>query len=285
MQANSTTVSPANRWPTPIQVIRELRSRRELIQQLVHREIFLRYRGAYLGLIWSFVNPLLMLAIYTFVFSFIFHAQWDGQEKVAHPKTYFALSLFAGLVPFTVFAEVMNRAPMLILSVPNYVKKVIFPLEVLPIVTLGSALFHSLVSTAILLAGMLLLHQMPTARLVLLPIAYIPLVCLCAGLAWILASVGTYIRDLGQGIVPTVQLLMFLTPVFYPISAVPESIQPWLKANPLTLIVGGFREAVLNQGQVIESLPWMIWTAISILLAWAGYGFFQKTRAGFADVV
>ncbi len=279
------TDSSASRWPTPVQIARELWGRRELIQQLVYREIFLRYRGAYLGLIWSFVNPLLMLAIYTFVFSVIFHAQWEGQDKAPIPRTYFALSLFAGLLPFTVFAEMMNRAPMLILDVPNYVKKVIFPLEVLPIVTLGSAIFHSLVSAVILLVGMLVLHQMPTAKLALLPIAYIPLVSLCAGLGWILASVGTYVRDLGQGVLPAVQLLMFLTPVFYPVSAVPVSVQPWLTANPLTVIVQGFREALLNQGQAIETLPWLVWTAISILLAWVGYGFFQKTRAGFADVV
>ncbi|HWE03025.1 MAG TPA: ABC transporter permease [Tepidisphaeraceae bacterium] len=270
----------------PLQIVRKLWRQRELTWQLTCREISLRYRGAYLGTIWSLVNPLLMLVIYTFVFSTIFHSRWDGQPPGKAGETYFALELYAGLLPFTVFADVIGRAPTIVLSVPNYVKKVVFPLEVLPMVALGTALFQSFVSVAILLAGVAVFQRSVSSALWLLPLAYLPLILLSVGLGWFLTSLGTYIRDLAQGVVPVIQILTFLTPIFYPIGIVPISVRPMLLANPLTIIVQGFREALLpGQEHVLGTVPWLTWTAMSALLAGVGYVFFMKTKRGFADVL
>jgi lipopolysaccharide transport system permease protein len=271
----------------PLQILRNLWRQRELTWQLTCREISLRYRGAYLGTVWSLVNPLLMLVIYTFVFSTIFHSRWDGQPEGQAGKTYFALELYGGLLPFTVFADVIGRAPTIILTVPNYVKKVVFPLEVLPIVALGTALFQSFVSVVILLIGVLVFQHAVSSALWLLPLAYLPLILFTLGLGWFLTSLGTYIRDLAQGIVPVIQILTFLTPIFYPISIVPISVRPMLLANPLTVIVQGFRETLLEgkSGHIIGTVPWVAWTAFSALLALSGYVFFMKTKRGFADVL
>jgi len=270
----------------PAHVVRSLWGGRELILQLTRREISARYRGTYLGIIWSFITPLLMLVIYTFVFSIIFRARWEGQPEGPKGRTYFAICLFAGLIPFSFFAEMATRAPGLILGVPSYVRKVVFPLEVLPIITLGSALFHSLVSVVILLIGLVTLQGcLLSPQLLLLPVAYVPLILFCLGLAWLLAALGPFMRDLSHGVVPLVQMLSFLTPIFYPISAVPQPIRPILTANPLTLVVAGFRQALLNQEHVIGTGPWLAWTGASALLAVIGYAFFVRVKRGFADVL
>lgn len=270
----------------PLQILRNLWRQRELTWQLTCREISLRYRGAYLGTLWSIANPLLMLVIYTFVFSTIFHARWEGQPDGPAGKTYFALALYAGLLPFTVFADVVGRAPTLVLSVPNYVKKVVFPLELLPMVALGSALFQSLVSVLILVTGVLIFQGKVSMALLLLPAAYLPLVLISVGLGWFLASMGTYMRDLAQGITPVLQILTFLTPIFYPMSNVPARLHPLLKANPLTVIVQGFRQALLNAPEhVIGDPSWTIWLILSAVIAALGYVFFMKTKRGFADVI
>lgn len=270
----------------PLRISHTLWQRRDLIWQLTCREISQRYRGAYLGTIWSIVNPLLMLVIYTFVYSTIFKARWDGQPEGPAGKTYFAMALYAGLIPFTVFAEVVGRAPTLILTVPNYVKKVVFPLEVLPIVALGTALFQSLIGVAILALGVGIFQHTLSVGLLLLPLAYAPLILLTLGWGWMLASLGTYIRDLAQAVTPVLQFLVFLSPVFYPLSAVPPRVRPLLMFNPLTPIVQGFREALLGVPmQTLGSTPWLIWTALAALLATAGYAFFIRTKRGFADVI
>jgi len=191
------------------------------------------------------------------------------------------------LLAFTVFADVIGRAPTIILTVPNYVKKVVFPLEVLPIVALGTSLFQSFVSVAILLIGVGVFQHSVSSALWMLPLAYVPLVLVSLGLGWFLASLGTYIRDLAQGVVPVIQILTFLTPIFYPITIVPVSVRPMLLANPLTVVVQGFREALLEgrSGHIIGTFPWIAWTAFSAVLAMSGYVFFMKTKRGFADVL
>src|SRR5262249_6606289 len=148
MQVVVAQPEPLSRYLNPCRMLISLWRHRELILQLTVREISGRYRGAYLGVLWSFISPLLMLLTYTFVFSMIFHAKWSEAEQATRLDQ-FALTLFAGLIPFTVFSETVNRAPTLILGVPNYVKKVVFPLEILPVVVLGSAIVHSLISIAI----------------------------------------------------------------------------------------------------------------------------------------
>jgi len=223
-----------------------------------------------------------MLAVYTFIFSVVFKAKWGGNEDGS--KTEFALVLFAGLIMHGLLAEVLNRAPGLILGNANYVKKVIFPLEILPVIAIGSALFHSTVSLAVLLAVSLILNGYLHWTLILIPLVVSPLVLLTLGLAWILASLGVFVRDIGQtiGIVTTVML--FLSPVFFPISAIPDEYQIYIMMNPLTFIIEQTRE-LLIWGHLPDWKGLAIYFLIAIAINWFGFVWFQKTRKGFADVL
>lgn len=266
---------------TPHWAVLSLWRNRHLVWQLAKREVVGRYRGSVLGILWSFFNPVLMLAVYTFVFSVVFKARWAGGSE---SKTEFAIVLFAGMIVHALFAECVNRAPGLILGNVNYVKKVVFPLEILPWVALGAALFHAAISVLVLLLFYLIVNQSLQWTVVFLPIVLAPFVFLVMGLSWFLASLGVYVRDVGQtiGIVTTV--LMFLSPVFYPVSALPEAFQPWLLANPLTFIIEQTRE-VLIWGRLPDWRGLALYAVVSLGVAWLGYVWFQKTRKGFADVV
>ena len=206
---------------------------RELILQMTKREVVGRYKGSVLGLMLSFINPVLMLAVYTFVFSVVFRAKWGvgGEEG----NVEFAVVLFVGLIVHSLFAEVINRAPTLILSNVNYVKKVVFPLEILPVISMGAALFHGFVSLGVLLGAFILLNGFLHWTALLVPLVFLPLIFVTLGFAWLLASLGVYLRDVGQtiGIITTVML--FLAPVFYPMSALPEKYHVFILANPLNL--------------------------------------------------
>jgi lipopolysaccharide transport system permease protein len=255
---------------------------RQLIAQMTRREVAGRYKGSALGLAWSFFNPVFMLAVYTFVFSVVFKARWGvgGEES----KTQFAVVLFVGMIVHGLLAEVLNRAPGLILGNVNYVKKVVFPLEILPVISMGAALFHSFVSLGVLLIAFAMFNGYLHWTAVLVPVVVVPLVILTLGLAWILASLGVFLRDVGQtiGIITTVML--FLAPVFYPITALPEEMRPWILANPLTFIIEQARE-VLIWGHLPNWVGLGIYTLVATVIAWAGYAWFQKTRKGFADVL
>ncbi|MFZ1712744.1 MAG: ABC transporter permease [Nitrosomonas sp.] len=277
------TFNPHAVRPTSLLALsKSLWHNRRLIEQMIRREVVGRYKGSVMGLTWSFFNPVLMLTVYTFVFSVVFKARWGiGDEE---SKTQFAVVLFVGMIVHGLFSEVLNRAPGLILSNVNYVKKVVFPLEILPAISMGAALFHSLVSLGVLLIAFVLFNGYLHWTAVFTPLVLLPLIILTLGLAWILASLGVFLRDVGQtiGIVTTVML--FLAPVFYPVTALPEAIQPWLMANPLTFIIEQAR-AVLIWGKLPDWTGLGIYTAIAIVVAWAGYAWFQKTRKGFADVL
>jgi len=266
----------------PITMFTSLWRNRQLVWQLTRRDIATRYRGSFMGMAWSFLNPLLMLAVYTFVFSVVFKARWNpsGDESRAE----FAIILFAGMIVFGLFAEIVNRAPGLIISNVNYVKKVVFPLEVLPWVSMGVVLFHSLVSLFVLLLTQLLINHYLTWTILLFPLVLLPLILTSLGLSWFLASLGVYVRDIGQltGIITTV--LMFVSAVFYPLSALPENYQSLLKLNPLVLIITESRN-VLLYGHTPDWLSLgIIWLA-GFFIAGAGFWWFQKTRKGFADVI
>jgi lipopolysaccharide transport system permease protein len=255
---------------------------RQLILQLARREVAGRYRGSVMGLTWSFFNPVLMLLVYTFVFSVVFRARWGigGEES----KSDFAIILFVGMIVHGLFAECINRAPSLILSNINYVKKVVFPLEILPWVVMGSALFHLLVSLAVLLGALLVLNSYVPWTAILFPIVAVPLLLATMGLAWFFAATGVFVRDIGQttGILTTV--LLFLSPVFYPISVLPETYQYLLLLNPLTFIIEESRK-VLIWGQLPDWAGLGIYSTLAMLFAWTGFWWFQRTRKGFADVV
>ena len=255
---------------------------RELILQMTKREVVGRYKGSVLGLMWSFINPVLMLAVYTFVFSVVFRAKWGvgGEEG----NVEFAVVLFVGLIVHSLFVEVINRAPTLILSNVNYVKKVVFPLEILPVISMGAALFHGFVSLGVLLGAFVLLNGFLHWTVLLVPLVLLPLIFVTLGFAWLLASLGVYLRDVGQtiGIITTVML--FLAPVFYPMSALPEKYHVFILVNPLTFIIEQARQ-VLIFGQTPNWSGLAVYTAVSLIMVWVGYWWFQKTRKGFADVL
>lgn len=254
---------------------------RDLINTLVKREVLGRYRGSVLGILWSFFNPVLMLIVYTFVFSVVFNARWGSGNN---SKTEFAIVLFAGLLVFNLFAECISRAPGLILANVNYVKKVIFPLEILPWVSLGSALFHMLISFCVWLLFYLVLFGMPHATLIFFPLMLLPLILLIMGVSWLLASLGVYLRDVGQIVGIVITVLMFLSPIFYPVSALPEQYQTWLQLNPLACVIEQVRD-VLIWGETPSLFDFLSQTVAASVIAWAGFAWFQKTRKGFADVV
>jgi lipopolysaccharide transport system permease protein len=254
---------------------------RTLIGLLVKREAIGRYQGSVLGLLWSFFHPLLMLTVYTFVFSIVFKARWGLADD---SRAVYALVLFAGLVVFSLFSECLNRAPSLIVANVNYVKKVIFPLEILPWVALGSACFHMLVSLAVWMGFYVFIFGPPPVTALLLPLVLVPLVLTVMGLSWLLASLGVYIRDVTHiiGVVTTV--LMFLTPIFYPVSALPPGFQKWIYVNPLAYVIDQTRD-VLIWGKLPNWSMLGLFTVIGAAIAWAGFAWFQRTRRGFADVL
>lgn len=254
---------------------------RQLIKSLTQREIQGRYRGSFMGLFWSFVTPVFMLAVYTFVFSVVFKARWN---PASDSKTEFALVLFAGLLVFNLFSECIGKAPSLILSNANYVKKVVFPLDVLPWVSLGAALFHFGVSLVVWLLAHLIFFGTLQITLLWLPIVLLPLILLIMGLSWILAALGVYLRDISQFIGLVVSVLMFLSPIFYPVSALPADYQPLLMLNPITPTIEMTR-AILYSGTSPDLGLWLITMSIATMVACAGFAWFQKTRKGFADVL
>lgn len=270
---------------SPWHMLRSGFRNRQLILQLTKREISSRYRGSVMGVAWSFINPLLLLTIYTFVFSSVFKARWSaGAMDAAETKVDFALILFAGLIIHGFCAECINTAPKQILSNVNYVKKVVFPIEVLTITSTLNALFHFGVSLSVLLATQLFFnHSIPMTALYF-PVVMLPLVLMMTGISWLLAALGTYIRDIGQITGMAVTALLFLSPVFYPISALPTEYQGWLYINPLTAIIENGR-ATLLFGLAPDWHSLAISFGIGIAVCIIGYAFFQKTRAGFADVL
>jgi len=234
-----------------------------------------------MGLTWSFFNPLIMLTVYTFVFSVVFKARWSvaGEDKIN-----FAIILFVGLIAYNLFAECINRAPGLILSNSNYVKKVVFPLEVLPSVALGSALFHAAVSLTVLLAAQLIINQRLPWTVVIFPVILLPLLLATMGFAWVLSALGVYVRDIGQVTTIFTTILMFLSPLFYPVSALPKAYQFWLQLNPLTFIIEQGRN-VLIFGKTPNWTGLGVALAVGLVLSAGGFWWFQKTRKGFADVL
>jgi lipopolysaccharide transport system permease protein len=266
----------------PVVLIRRLWQQRNLIVQFVARDVQGRYRGSVLGLFWSFLSPLLLLTVYTFVFGVVFKARW-GASRPGNLGD-FALVLFCGLVPYNLFSECTNRASTLVVAVPNYVRKVVFPLEVLPVSVVGSALFHALVSLSALLAASLLVRGTVPLTLPLLPVIVLPLVLLALGVTWFLASLGVFVRDVQYVIALGLQILLFLTPIFYPVEVVPAGLRPFLQCNPLAPVVENFRRVVL-WGQPPEWLALASWSLVCGAVMLLGYGWFMKTKRAFADVL
>ncbi len=266
---------------TPRALVESLWRHRSLIRSFVQRDVLGRYRGSFMGILWSFLNPLFMLVVYTFVFSVVFKARWGTGSG---SKTEFALILFAGLMVFSLFAECINRAPALIINNPNYVKKVVFPLEVLPWVNLGSALFHGAISLSVWILAYIVFFGLPHLTVFYLPLILLPLVLFIMGLSWALASLGVYLRDVAQFIGIITSTLMFLSPIFYPVTAIPERYRGLLYLNPLTPVIEQTRSA-LYLGAAPDFAVLAGYTVVTACFAWLGFAWFQKTRKGFGDVL
>lgn len=266
---------------SPKEMIGSLWRNRRLIQALVQREVVGRYRGSVMGILWSFFNPVFMLAIYTFIFSVVFKTRWSGGGE---SKIEFALVLFCGLIVFSLFSECFNRSPSLIIANVNYVKKVVFPLEILPWVALGSALFHTMISFGVWLLGYLLFFGFPHITILLFPLVILPLLLFIMGISWSLASLGVYLRDVSQFSAIATTVLMFLSPIFFPLSALPEKYRNLLMLNPLAAPIEDTR-SVMFWGKIPDMNVWLMYLVGSFLIAWLGFFWFQKTRKGFADVL
>lgn len=265
----------------PAALVASLWEHRNLVYQLAKRDVVGRYRGSVAGLAWSFLNPLLMLAVYTFVFSVIFEARWTGLEG---GKGSFAIVLFIGVLVHGIFAECLNRAPTLIMANTNYVKRVMFPLEILPWVAMGSSLFHAFVSVIVLVAAQLLVMGSIPPTAVLLPLIIAPLVLTTMGFAYIFAAFGVYLRDIGQITVVITTVALFLSPVFYPVTALPDEYKVIFLLNPLTFIIEQSRE-VMIWGRLPDWSGLALYMAASVVVVWTGFWTFQKMRRGFADVL
>ncbi len=254
---------------------------RHLIMQLVRRDIEAKYRGSLFGLLWSLFHPVVMLSVYTFVFSFIFKARWNtGSEST----TEFALALFIGMIAHGVLAENINKAPALIVGNVNFVKKVVFPLDILPWACLGTTIFHAFISLLVWVTFFVVVNQNLNWTSVFLPVVLLPLLLFSVGLSWLFAALGVFLRDIGQITTILSTVLLFLSPIFYPLSRLPERFQGYMYMNPLTLIVEQAR-AVLMWGQVPNWQALGISFLVSLLVAWFGFVVFQKARVGFADVL
>ncbi len=276
-------MNPHAAQPTSLpSLARSLWSNRQLIGQMTVREVIGRYKGSFFGLAWSFFNPILMLAVYTFVFSVIFKSRWGVTEDES--RTQFAVVLFVGMIVHGLFAEVLNRAPGLILANVNYVKKVVFPLEILPVINMGAALFHSLISLFVLLIAIFIFNGFLHWTSIFIPVVLLPLIILTIGFAWMLASLGVFLRDIGQSIGIVMTIMMFLSPVFFPVTALPEEFRSFVMINPLTFIIEQARQ-VLIWGYLPDWEGLGIYTLLATFVAWVGYVWFQKTRKGFADVL
>jgi lipopolysaccharide transport system permease protein len=255
---------------------------RELWWRLTEREVLGRYRGSALGIGWSFITPLAMLAVYTFVFSQVFKARWGGLEQ-AGPLG-FAVNLFAGLIVFNVFSECANRAPTLVLANPSYVKKIVFPLEILAGVTVGSAGFHALTSLVVLAIFELIAFQSLPYTFAWLPLVWLPLILGCLAITWVIAAMGVFLRDIGQLVGVIVSMLMFLSPVFFPVSALPLQWQAILTLNPLAQVIEQTRK-VLIAGEHPQAGYLIAGTIITGLACELSFRLFQKTKRAFADVM
>lgn len=284
MNQASISINPHAAQPTSLfSLAKSLWRNRQLVVQMARREVVGRYKGSVMGMAWSFFNPVFMLVVYTFVFSEIFKSRWGGVGG-DESKTQFALVLFVGMIVFAMFSEVLSRAPSLILSNVNYVKKVVFPIEILPVIAMCASLFHGLISLGVLLIAFMIFNGYLHLSVILIPIVLLPLLILTIGLAWMLASLGVFLRDVGQTIGIIMTVLMFLSPIFFPVTAVPERFRPFMLLNPLTFIIEQSRE-VLIFGHFPDLLGLGLYTLVSTIIAWGGYAWFQKTRKGFADVL
>jgi len=266
---------------SPLIVFTSIRAHWSLIRQLTRREIVSRYRGSFLGVLWAFLHPLLMLAVYTLVFRGAFGLRWGREGESALD---FGLLLFSGLIVHALFAECIQRAPYLVVNHSNYVKKIVFPLEILAWSSLGAAIFHAIISALVLIVFYGFHHHSLHWTMLLIPVLLLPLALVTIGISWFLASAGVFLRDLGHASGPVTTVMLFLSPVFYPVSVFPDSYRVLLYANPLTFLITQAQD-VLIWGKSPFWIGIVGYCVCSYLVAWVGLLWFQKTRKAFGDVL
>lgn len=262
----------------PLKISADLWRHRFLLGQLIKRDVLLRYRGAMFGVLWIFLSPLLMLSIYAFIFGQVFQTRWPHQDSGVP----FWLLLYSGLITFNIFSETVSRAPTSVRGYPSFVKKIIFPVHILPVVPLGAALVHGAFNLLILLAVVACsggLH----GQMLLIPLLLLPVLLLALGLSWFMAACGVFIKDMTQIVPMFMQMLMFLSPVFYPVSAVPAVLQPVYRYNPLSAAIEACRAAIT--AQPIEWGAWSTAFGFCFGVLMLGYVFFQHSREEFADAL
>lgn len=252
-----------------------------LVQQLTRRAVTGRYRGSVFGIAWTLVVPLFMLAVYTFVFGSVLRVRWGGAQQ---NNLDFASVLFAGMILHGMLSECLARAPSLITGNVQFVKKVVFPLEILPWVSVLTALFQAAVSLAILVLYLGFTQFELHWTVIFVPVVVLPLLIVALGASWGLAALSVYLRDIGQLIGILITVLLFLSPIFYPIDALPVQLRELIYLNPLTLIVEQLRDVVI-WGRPPDAGPLALYYAVALVLALIGYQLFQRLRPGFADVV
>ena len=266
----------------PLEIVRHFARQRHLLVQLTRRQVELRYHGSWLGPIWSLLSPLLMLCVYTFIFSVVFQTRWGGGGQES--RLDFALALFCSLATFSVFSETITAAPGLVLGNPSYVTRVVFPLEVLPLAKLLANLVQAGFSYAILVLALVCVKGSLPWTIVFLPLVLLPLSLLTLGCAYFLASLGVFIRDISQVVSLAITMIMFLSAVFYPLASLPPRWRPILSLNPLVPLLEDARRTMLYGLQPNWPL-WLMVTVFSMLVCTAGLVWFMKSKSAFADVI
>lgn len=262
----------------PLRIVSDIWQHRYLLGQLIKRDVLLRYRGAMFGVLWMFLSPLFMLVIFAFVFGQIFQARWPQQAG----DLPFWILLYSGLIVFNLFAETVSRAPGAVRSYASFVKKIIFPVQILPLVPLGAALVHGAFNFSILLLALALVDGLHW-QILLFPLLLLPAVLLALGLSWFVAAWGVFIKDMTQIVPMFVQMLMFLSPVFYPVSAVPAGLQTFYRYNPLGMVIETTRSVIA--GQPIRWDTWGATFALCLGAAILGHAYFEHVRDEFADAL
>jgi len=265
---------------SPLELVRTPWRHLELLRELVRRDVAGRYRGSSLGIIWSLLHPLAMLAAFTIVFGVFLQARWAGTDN----SLQFSVVLFAGLIVFSFFAECVNRAPLLVTMHPNFVKKVVFPLELFPWMVVGTALFHAGISVLVWCVFHAAVFGNIPASILYLPLVFVPLALLALGVSFALSATSVYLRDIAQATPIVVQILMFVSPVFYSVESIPPAFRPLLEINPLTFLIEQARAVMLGRGPV-DWTGLCLATAGTLVFAWITYAWFQHLREGFADVL
>ncbi|MDG0811814.1 ABC transporter permease [Cohnella rhizosphaerae] len=265
-----------------LSTLKDLIRHRQLLWQFSNRDVAQRYKGSYFGLTWALIQPLLMLVVYSFVFTQVFKVKWGTGSDMNQFQ--FAITMFAGLIVFQIFSDPVYRSTSILQSNPNFIKRVVFPLEILPISSIISSFILQLFSIVIYLVALLCFGYSITWSWILAPISIIPVIILSAGISLLISSLSVFFRDVGQIISIVMNILFYISPVFYPVTAVPEAFRPYMYLNPLTTIIETFRATTMGT-QDLKLLPWFEVLGVSIVIFLIGSYIFKISKENFADVI